>query len=56
MNYMFRFSLFQKIDKNTFLSAVRFKYPSFTALAMEEISIIDTAQNTITPLPIEIEK
>ncbi len=56
MNYMFRFSLFQKIDKNTFLSAVRFKYPSFTALAMEEISIIDTAQNTITPLPVEIEK
>lgn len=56
MNYIFRFSLFQKVGKNTFVSAVRFKYPSFTALAMEEISIIDTAQKTITPLPVEIEK
>ena len=56
MNYMFRFSLFQKVGKNTFLSAVRYKYPSFHTLAMEEFSIIDTAQKTITPLPVEIEK
>jgi hypothetical protein len=56
LNYMFRFSLFQKIGKDTFLSAVKFKYPWFGCLAMEGISIIDTAKKTITPLPMEIEK